>query len=135
MTQQKITDKLNELNKTLIGLKDLSRSNGADKFEACRDILNRIIDRTYPEKDAKELKSKLIHKNWAIHTGTIENEEYWQKFYIDKIDLSLRVINTILQEYELFGFDDFKPIKETVETESTLKTGIFGFKRKKTREK
>ena len=35
----------------------------------------------------------------------------------------------------VFNFDDFKPIKEKVETEGGIKTGLLNFKRKVTREK
>ena len=116
MEINKVMTKLEELKKNLVYLRKINRKEGEGKFDSYRDLLNRIIDRIYPEKDAKELKEKLIHKHWAI-TGN-ETEEYWQKFYMDKIDLSLRVINTIIEEWKIFGFDDFKPIKEKVETEA-----------------
>ena len=133
MENQKIIDKLNELKNTLTELKKIHHSKGADKFESERDLIKRIIDRTYPEKDAKELKDRLMYKAWAISGN--ETDEYWQKFYLNKIDLAIRVIDTILKEYELFGFDDFKPIKEKVETEAKVKMGLFSLGRKTTKEK
>jgi len=129
MENQKIIDKLNELKNSLTDLKKQHHSKGGDDFESYRDLIKRIIDRTYPEKDARELKDKLMHKSWVISGN--ETDEYWQKFYLIKIDLAIRVINTILKEYELFGFDDFKPIKEKVETEIGINKGkISLFKRK-----
>jgi hypothetical protein len=115
MTNEKIINKLKELKTSFEELKKQHHLKGSDKFESEREILGRIIDRIYPEKDAKEIKDKLIHKCWVI-TGN-ESDEYWQKFYLDKIELSIRMINTILEESDLFGFEDFKPIKEKTETD------------------
>lgn len=133
MEIQKIIDKLNELKNSLNELKNQHHSKGENDFETYRDLLNRIIGRIYPEKDAEKLKDKLIHKYWMI-TGN-ETDEYWQKFYLDKIDLSIRVINTILEEYKLLGFDDFKPIKEKVESEIGLNRGKISLFKRKTKEK
>ena len=129
MESQKITNRLNEIRISLNELKKQHHSIGKGEFDKNRDLLERIIDRIYSEKDAKELKEKLVHRSWII-TGN-ETDEYWQKFYSIKIDLSLKVINTILEEAELFGFDDFKPIKEKVETEVQIGSNKFGFWRKK----
>lgn len=130
---EKIIAKLNELKSSFERLKNEHHSKGEGEFDKNRDFLERVIDRIYPEKDAKELKLKLIHDCWA--TCGNETDTYWQDFYLTKIDLSLKVINTILEEAELFGFEDFKPIKEKIETEGGVKAGIFNFKRKVTREK
>ena len=35
-----------------------------------------------------------------------------QTNYITMIDKTIRIIKTIKEENELFGFDDFKPLKE-----------------------
>lgn len=126
---EKIVAKLNEIKTSLNNLKNQHHSKGEDNFESYRDLIKRIIDRIYPEKDAKELKDRLVHKSWVI-TGN-ETDEYWQKFYLAKIDLAIRVINTILEEYKLLGFDDFKPIKEKVETEVQVGSNKLGFWRRK----
>jgi ribosomal protein L29 len=126
---EKIIIKLNELKESLNNLKRQNHSGGEDDFKSFRNLIRRIIDRIYPEKDAKELKERLVHKSWII-TGN-ETEEYWQKFYLIKINLSLEVINTILEEFKLFGFEDFKPIKEKVETEVQVGSNKFGFWRRK----
>lgn len=130
---RKITNKLKELKILFESLKEQHHSKGESEFDKNRDFLERIINRIYPEKDAKELKEKLVHRKWIISGD--ETDEYWQKFYLTKINLSLKVINTILEESDLFGFVDFKPIKEKVETEGGIKTGLFNFKRKVTKEK
>ena len=122
-------NKLEEIRKSLENLKNKNHSKGEDDFESYRDLIKRIIDRVYPEKDAKELKDRLVHRSWVI-TGK-ETEEYWQKFYLTKIDLAIRVINTILEEYKLLGFDDFKPIKEKIETEVQVGSNKLGFWRRK----
>ena len=56
-----------------------------------------------------------------------------QEDYVDNIGLSIRVIDTIKSEYALFGFDDFKPMKEKVETEWQIGSEKIGgfFKKKK----
>lgn len=132
MENQKVIDKLNELKSTLEELKKQHHSKGEKEFESYRSIIKRIIDRVYPEKDAKELKDKLVHKAWIISGN--ETDEYWQKFYLTKIDLATEVIDTILEEYKLFGFDDFKPVKEKVETEVQVGSNKIGFwRRKKTK--
>lgn len=132
MENQKITGKLNELKKSLTDLKAQHHSKGEDSLKSYQDLLERMIDRIYPEKDAKELKEKLGNRFWIL-TGN-ETDEYWQNSYLDKIDRITRVINTILEESSLFGFDDFKPIKEKVETEVQIGSNKFGFwRRKKTK--
>ncbi len=130
---ERIINKLKEIKNSLNDLKTRHHSKENDDFESYRDLIKRIIDRIYPEKDAKELKDRLVYKSWIITGG--ETDEYWQQFYLNKIDLAIRVIDTILNEYELFGFNDFKPIKEKVETEAKLRAGIFNFGRKTTRER
>jgi len=132
---EKIIKRLKELKKSLNNLKKQHRSKGEEKFDLYRDLLKRIIIRIYPEKDAKEIQEKLIHKSWIVNNETLGNDKYWQEVYIEKIDLSLRAIDTILEEYKLFNFDDFKPIKEKVETEAGIKTGFLNLGRKVTREK
>ena len=93
MTNQKIIDKLNEIKNSLNRLKKKHHSKGGDEFESDREIIRRIIDRVYPEKDAKELKDKLVYRHWII-TGN-ETDEYWQKFYLDKIDMSIHQSHSI----------------------------------------
>jgi len=125
----KIIDKLNELKVEFENLKILYYSKGEEKYNQMNSILRRIIDRTYPEKDAKGLKGELVNKFWIL-TGN-ETDEYWQNTYLDKLDRAMKVIGTIVEEYKLFGFDDFKPIKEKVETEVQVGSNKFGFWRKK----
>lgn len=108
---EKITNKLKELKGSFIELKNQHHKKGEDKFNSNREILRRIIDRIYPEKDAKELKDKLVHRSWVL-TGD-EDDEYWQKFYLDKIDMSILVMETILEESELFGIDMNNSLEET----------------------
>ncbi len=125
----KVDEKLNEVKDSLNNLKTQHHSKGEDELTSYQNLIERIIDRIYPEKDAKELKDKLVNRFWIL-TGN-ETEEYWQKSYLDKIDRTIRVINTILEESELFGFEDFKPIKEKTETEVQIGSDKFGFWRKK----
>lgn len=125
----KIINKLKELKTLFENLKKQHHSKGESEFDKNRDLLERIIDRIYPERDAKELKNKLKNNVWIL-TGN-ETDKYWQEFYLTKINLSLKVINTILEESALFGFDDFKPIKEKTETEFQIGSNKIGFWRRK----
>ena len=103
-----------------------------EKYYQLSQLLERIIDRIYPEKDAKQLKNNLYP---IAYIATAKSDAEEQKEFCDDIDMKINVIKTILEEYELFGFDDFKPVKEKVETEAGIKAGIFNLSRKKTREK
>lgn len=133
MENQKIIDKLNEIKSSLEILKTQHHSKGEETFNNNRAFLERIIDRIYPEKNATELKNKLMHKSWII-TGK-ETDQYWQEFYSIKINLAIRIIDTILEENSLFGFDDFKPIKEKTESEVGLNRGKLSFFKRRTKEK
>jgi len=129
---KKINEKLNDIKKSLEELEKQHYSKGEEDLKFNQNLLERIIDRIYPEKDAKILKDKLVNKFWIL-TGN-ETDEYWQNSYLDKIKRAKRVINTILEESELFGFDDFKPVKEKVETEVQVGSDKIGFwRRKKTK--
>jgi len=130
---KKIIKKLKEIKNSLEKLKNIHHSEGEAEFEKQMELIRRIIDRIYSEKDAKELKDKLVHKVWIL-TGN-ESDEYWQNFYLDNINRSLRMISIILEESDLFGFDNFKPIKEKTETEVCLGLGKLAFwRRKKTKQ-
>ena len=129
MKSQKIIDKLNGMRLSLIELRKLHHSKGNALLKSHRDLLERIIDRIYPEKDAKILKKKLVNQSWAL-TGN-ETDDYWQNSYINDIDSAIGVIETILEEYSLFGLDNFEPIKEKVETEFQIGSDKVGFWRKK----
>ncbi|MBU2615625.1 MAG: hypothetical protein KKC19_00825 [Nanoarchaeota archaeon] len=111
MENEKVINKIKEIKNSFNELKKKHHSEGEKEFESLRDLIKRIIDRIYPEKDAKDLKNRLIHKSWVI-TGN-ERDEYWQDFYQTKIDLSLRVINTILEEYYLFKMDTSNALNGT----------------------
>ena len=125
MGNQKIINKLNELKVSLNELKNQHNSKEDNNLKSYQDLLKRIIDRIYPEKDAKELKDRLT-------TRLFWSEQ--QISYLDDINRAMRVINTILEESELFGFDDFKPIKEKTETEVQIGSNKIGFwRRKKTK--
>lgn len=50
-----------------------------------------------------------------IFIGT-DDDAYHQDQYLESITRDVRAISTIINEYELFGFDDFTPVKEKKET-------------------
>ncbi len=108
-----ILNKLDDLENKLQKLKSLYYYEGKDEYRSITQLLERIIDRIYPEKDAKEIKRKLY--SYVSSEG--------QTDYENDIDRAIRVIGTIKGEYELFGFDSFKPLKEKVKTEMEIGIG------------
>lgn len=126
----KILQKLDSTNKELDELKQVHHSKGSERLYDIHALLERVINRIYPEKDAK----RLISSMYAIAAIATDDDAYHQRDFLQSIDRSKRTIKTIKEEFELFGFDDFKPIKEKIETEVGVKAGIFNLKRKKTKE-
>ena len=107
-----IIKKLEELKNELLELKKMNHATGTPRYYSITQLTERIIDRIYPEKDSKTMKRKLF-----IVVGFAgRNEIEKQKDYVDDIDRNIRVIDTILEEFKLFGFDDFKSLKEKTET-------------------
>ncbi len=102
---ENILNKLNDLENRLKELKSVNYQEGKDEYLSITQLLERIIDRIYPEKDAKQIKSRLYR---GIYVACKKTEAEEQKEYVYDIDLATRVIGTIKGEYELFRFDDFK---------------------------
>ncbi len=128
---EKIITKLRDIKKTLEDLKQKHHAEGKEEFSQVDQVIQRIIDRIYPEKDAMDLKHKM-HRNFFVCGDSTDAED--QENYLYNLDLVIKVVTTILEEYELFGFDDFKPLKEKTETEWQVGSDKFGFfKKKKTK--
>ncbi len=128
----KILLKLKELKTELENLKRKIYREGEEEYYSIIQFLERAIDRIYPEKDAGKLKGQLhLHFFLAVERSEVEK----QNEYTQDINRALRVINTTLEEFEIFGFNEFTPVKEKIETEASVKAGIFTFGRKKTKEK
>ncbi|ODS42803.1 MAG: hypothetical protein MSIBF_05865 [Candidatus Altiarchaeales archaeon IMC4] len=128
-----IISKLLDLMDESVSLEELHYSKGEEKGKDINLLLERIIDRTYPEKDAKNLKNELSRCSGVPSRSDAER----QKKYLGRIKRTIRVIDTILEESELFGFDDFKPLKESkvpkerTETEVQVGSNKIAFWRKK----
>lgn len=129
---EKVLSKIKELKEKLENLKKKSYREGKDEYYSIVQFLERAIDRIYPEKDAKHIKGNLYMGFYAF---VEKSESEKQEEYIQNIDMALRVINTILEESEVFGFENFKPIKEKTETEFGVNKGKLSWFRKKTNEK
>ncbi len=123
---------MNELKNKFEILKKKSYREGGEEYSSVVQFLERAIDRIYPEKDAKKLKSQLY---FITYIARERSEAEKQEEYTQEINMALRVINTVLEEAEVFGFNDFNPAKEKIETEASVKAGIFTLRRKKTKEK
>jgi len=125
---EKIIEKLKEISKQLQDLKKTHYSEGEEKYHQLDQIIQRIIDRIYPENDAKDLKNKMHMQ--CFMAGQVSDAEE-QKDFVQSLDRAIKVVNTILEEYKLFGFDDFEPIKEKTETEWQIGSDRFGYLKKK----
>lgn len=123
---EEIQSKLNDLQNKLQALRSKRYQDGQNEYESIIQFIKRIIDRLYPERQAKELKQELI-MSWPSGNN--------QTDYMVQIDLAIRVIGTIKAEDELIGLDDFKPLKEKVKTEWQLGSEKIGAMFKKTKEK
>lgn len=115
---EKVIQKLNELKVELEGLQNKHHSEGEERANEISSLMRRIIDRIYPEKDAKNLKSSMIV---GIYVAT-SDDSVRQSDYLIELNLKIKVIKTILEESELFGLEEFEPIKER--TETNIKVGI-----------
>ena len=129
---EEIQNKLDELHNKLQELRSISYQDGKNEYKKTTQFLERIIFRIYPEKDAKQIKSKLYDDLFVVYERT---EVQDQEEYVYAIDLAIRVIETIKAENELFGFEEFKPLKEKVKTEKQIGGEIWGLSYKKTTEK
>ncbi len=126
---ENILKKLNDLEERLQELRYMNYQRGRDEYYSITQLLERIIERIYPEKDAKLIKGNL----YAVWAESKQTNIGKREDYVRDIDLAIRVIGTIRDEYELFGFNDFKPLKEKVETELQLGNEGIGivYKKKK----
>lgn len=93
------------------------------------NFLERVIDRIYPEDHAKKIKIKL-HLTPNSPSDFMLKKEIAHK---NKLKRAISLIGLIAEEDTYFGFEDFTPIKEKVETEAGIKTGILNLKRKVTK--
>lgn len=111
MESKKIIEKLNELEAKLNRLKKLRHTEGEEERKDIVQLLDRIIARVYLEKDARDLRND-VHLCMGALGG--ESESTKQYRYIRQIDPALRVISAIKEEDDIFGLEDFKPLKEGV---------------------
>lgn len=132
MDTGKIIEKLDEMHTDLGYLKGKQHSQGKDEYKQILQLLERIIHRIYPEKQAEGL-NKNLHKIKLLYSGMTDTQK--QENYLDDIKSAIRVVTAIREESELFGFDDFKPLKEKTETTMQLGSEKFGgfFRKKKTK--
>jgi len=123
----RIIQKLNSLYEELEELKQKHYSEGQERLYDIHTLLERIIYRIYPDKDAK----RLINSMYSAVTIATSDDAYNQREFITSIERAQRTIRTIKEESELFGFEDFKPLKEKIEEEYQIGSDKFGFWRKK----
>jgi hypothetical protein len=115
MDYEKIISKLKEYKEELIALKLTHHSQGNSK--ELKNKVKMVIRRVYPNYE--DVEKKLFPRGIYIATGT---SQYDQHDYIRDIEKIIGAIDIILEEFELFGFQDFEPVKKKIESE--LKLGI-----------
>lgn len=120
MDYKKIVDKLEEYERELLGLKKEDYRIGRDQYYKIHEKVIMIIRRVYPEKMAKEIENRFF-SYFGVSCGETTPEKE-QREYLDEIGKDINAIGTIKEEFDLFGFDDFKSIKEKEETE--VKVGV-----------
>ena len=129
MDYTKIIGELSKIEKRLKELMNTSYKETQEEYQELCGTLRMIIRRVYPEKDIKKIISNTFPIAMAFGGMTEEQE---QKFYISDVKSVLRGVKTIKQEYELFDFKDFTPVKEKTEWKLGLNPkNIFYRKEKK----
>lgn len=118
MDNTKTIDFLNDLKKELENLK-IRGGGDSVSIDVIRDKVRMAIRRIYP--DYEKVEKKIIPQTFL--TG------------VPRIEETIKAIDIILAEYQVFGFEDFTPQKEKIETEFQIgseKIGAF-LRRKKTK--
>jgi hypothetical protein len=134
LQKSKVIGKLQEFRNDLRELKSVNNEKGRGRLSQISSILDRIIERVYPEKDATRLKSE-AHPPVGCVIGCRSQSEYEaeeEQDYQDEVDNVTRVVETILEEHELFGLEDFEPKREKKETEWQVGHSKIGYIKKKT---
>lgn len=128
----KIIENLHKIRRDLEHLRGEQHSEGEEEYQQILQLIRRIIDRIYPEKQAENLKRNLIR---IIFSGEMTDEAQEQENYLYDLNSAIRVVTTLIKEGEIFGFQDFKPLKEKTETTVQLGSERFGgfFRKKKTK--
>lgn len=131
MDYELIMKRLGEYKETLKRIRDDHYRDSEDVYNDVYQKIITAIKRIYPEPNDK--MKQFFSSAFAARVGA--DDHYWQQRYIEQIDEAIRAIDTMTEEFELFGFGDFKPVKEKIETTVGIGKETFGFMRKKTTEK
>ena len=113
-------------------LEEIKKSYDTANTSRLADInskISMIIRRVYPNH--KEIEDKFFKRGPRMYYN---DDELFREYYVSDCNQAIRAIDTIIEEFKLFGFDDFTPIKEKIETEYQVGSEKFGyFKKKKTK--
>ncbi len=124
---EKVMSRLDEISGELEKLKSSNYTEGRKKEGELYNEINMFIRRIYP--NYKEVERKLFSVGGVVASNS---PELHQRDFLRDIDRLITAVNTIKREFETFGFDDFTPVKEKVETEYKVGSDKIGFYRKKT---
>jgi hypothetical protein len=131
MDTEKVVSFLEKKRDELIELENKHHEEGYRELTPIIDSIKMVIRRIYPNPDVVE--KKLFPPPIFMVTESTP-DSYFQDGYIDDIHQAKKAIDTILEEKELFGFEDFTPEKIKKETEWQLGSEKIGgfFRKKKT---
>jgi hypothetical protein len=130
MNFEKIITHLESLKSELEEIKKSYNETNTSRLSDISSKISMIIRRVYPNH--KEIEDKFFERGPKIY---YDNDELFREYYASDCNQAIRAIDTIIEEFKLFGFDDFTPIKEKIETEYQVGSEKFGgfFRKKKTK--
>ena len=130
MEFQKIVAYLENLRVDLEQMKGVYNRSNTTALSDIRSKISMIIRRVYPNH--KEIEGKFFDPGPRMY---YDDDELFREYYVSDCNQAIRAIDTVVEEFRLFGFDDFTPIKEKVETEYQVGSEKFGgfFRKKKTK--
>lgn len=120
-----VIGKLNDYKNQLEELKSLDYNAGGQKYDAIFNRIKRIIENLHDDAD------NVINSHFsAMPVVGVPTEQEMQEAYIETINSCISLVETILEDAELFGFKEKKERMKKTETE--IKAGFkrLGFRRK-----
>lgn len=111
MDYKNIMERLEGLKSQLLELKRETHTKGRTKFEKISQEYSMIIRRIYSEQ---ERINYIVGSVPSICNKANEEE---QEEYLRDIDSCIGCIDLIKREFDLFGFEDFTPLKKKTEIE------------------
>ena len=114
MEIERIINKLENIKKELISLLPLAEEEGKESLRKVKSQIIMIIRRVYPNPEV--IHKQLLPKGTRMYFSGMDTRPY----YISDIEQAIRAIETIIEEFNLFGLEEFEPVKKKVENKFQL---------------